>query len=318
MALVHADFVYETSVITGTGSYNLDGAAAGHQGFVAGIGNGNTCWYCAEDEVNWEVGVGTITDGTPDTLARTSILASSNAGASVAWSAGTKHLRCTLPGAITLNKGLATWKNYTANATWSKPAGLKYAMVECVGGGGGGGATNGTTSGSSGGGAGGYARKYIAAASLGATEAVVVGSGGAPTTAGGAGTNGGATTFGTHMTACGGTVGFCSAGILGNQGGSGGAATSGTINVQGGFGGTGFGFGVTASVAGAIAGGGAGGRSFFGGGGGRRLKSTTGASLCGRPGKAWGSGGGGGVAFSASPAGGGAGKGGACIVWEFY
>lgn len=99
MALVHADRVKETSTTTGTGTYSLAGAATGFQTFVAGIGNGNTCLYCAEDGTDWEVGVGTVTDATPDTLARTTILASSNAGGAVNWGAGTRTLFCTLAAA---------------------------------------------------------------------------------------------------------------------------------------------------------------------------------------------------------------------------
>lgn len=95
MALVHKDRVKETSTTTGTGTYTLLGAAAGFQSFSA-IGNGNTCYYCATDGTDWEVGTGTYTSaGT--TLARTAILASSNAGSAVNWAAGTRTIFCDLP-----------------------------------------------------------------------------------------------------------------------------------------------------------------------------------------------------------------------------
>lgn len=94
MALIRADRVKETSTTTGTGTYSLAGAATGFQTFVAGIGSTNTCYYCAENGTDWEVGLGTVTDATPDTLARTRILASSNAGAAVSWGAGTKNVFC--------------------------------------------------------------------------------------------------------------------------------------------------------------------------------------------------------------------------------
>lgn len=97
MALVHADRVKETSTTTGTGTYDLDGAATGFQTFVAGIGTTNTCYYVAEDGTDWEVGIGTVTDATPDTLARTTILASSNSGSAVNWGAGTKNLFVSIP-----------------------------------------------------------------------------------------------------------------------------------------------------------------------------------------------------------------------------
>ncbi len=97
MALVINDRVKETSTTTGTGTYNLAGAVAGFQGFVAGIGNANTTWYAASDGTDWEVGIGTVTDAAPDTLSRDTILQSSNGDAAVSWSAGTKTIVCTLP-----------------------------------------------------------------------------------------------------------------------------------------------------------------------------------------------------------------------------
>ena len=89
--------VKETSTTTGTGTYSLAGTSTGFQTFVAGIGNGNQCYYVAEDGTNWEFGVGTVTDATPDTLARTTILASTNGGAAVNWGGGTRNIFCTFP-----------------------------------------------------------------------------------------------------------------------------------------------------------------------------------------------------------------------------
>lgn len=94
MALVHADRVEETSTTTGTGTYNLGGATVGFRTFVAGIATTNTCYYCVTDGTDWEIGLGTVTDATPDTLARTRILASSNSHAAVNWAAGTRRIFC--------------------------------------------------------------------------------------------------------------------------------------------------------------------------------------------------------------------------------
>jgi hypothetical protein len=77
MALVIADRVKETTTTTGTGTINLAGAVAAFQTFVAGIGTGNTCYYAITSGNNWEIGLGTVTDASPDTLSRTTILASS-------------------------------------------------------------------------------------------------------------------------------------------------------------------------------------------------------------------------------------------------
>lgn len=86
------DRVKETSTTTGTGTYDLAGAVSGFRTFVAGVGNGIACHYVAEMGADWEVGLGTVTDASPDTLSRTRIYASSNAGAAVSWGAGTKTI----------------------------------------------------------------------------------------------------------------------------------------------------------------------------------------------------------------------------------
>lgn len=92
MALVAADRVKETSTTTGTGTYDLAGAESGFRTFVAGVGNGNTCYYVATMGADWEEGLGTVTDASPDTLARTHVIKSSNSDAAVNWGAGTKTL----------------------------------------------------------------------------------------------------------------------------------------------------------------------------------------------------------------------------------
>jgi len=98
MALVVNDRVKETSTTTGTGTFNLAGAVLGFETFVAGIGNSNTTYYSIVNENGeFEVGLGTVTDATPDTLARTTVISSSNSDSAVNFSAGTKDVFCTLP-----------------------------------------------------------------------------------------------------------------------------------------------------------------------------------------------------------------------------
>lgn len=96
MALVLADRVKESSTTTGTGTFTLDGAATGYQTFSAAIGNGNTCYYTIAGQTTneWEVGIGTVG---ASSLARTTILSSSNAGSAVTFSAGTKDVFVTYP-----------------------------------------------------------------------------------------------------------------------------------------------------------------------------------------------------------------------------
>ena len=99
MALVLNDRVKETSTTTGTGTFSLGGAVDGFESFVTGIANSNTTYYAAvnRDANEFEVGIGTVTDASPDTLARTTIISSSNSDSAVDFSAGTKDIFVTLP-----------------------------------------------------------------------------------------------------------------------------------------------------------------------------------------------------------------------------
>lgn len=97
MALVLANRVRETTTTTGTGTVTLAGAVTGYQSFSA-IGNANTTYYCiaGQGTSEWEVGLGTYTSsGT--TLSRDTVLASSNSGSLVSFSAGTKDVFVTYP-----------------------------------------------------------------------------------------------------------------------------------------------------------------------------------------------------------------------------
>jgi len=95
MALVLRDRVKETTATTGTGTYTLAGAMTGFESFGS-VGNSNTTYYGCSDGTNFEVGIGTYTaSGT--TLARTTILQSSNSDNAVNWGSGTKTIFCTLP-----------------------------------------------------------------------------------------------------------------------------------------------------------------------------------------------------------------------------
>ena len=95
MALVIKDRVKESTTTTGTGTYTLAGAEVGFQAFSS-IGDGNTTYYSVTNGGDWEVGIGTYTaSGT--TLARTTILSSSNGGAAVDWAAGGKVIFVTQP-----------------------------------------------------------------------------------------------------------------------------------------------------------------------------------------------------------------------------
>lgn len=92
MPLVIADRVRETSTTTGTGTLTLDGAVTGFRTFSSAIGNTNTCYYTITLGADYEIGVGTVGAGT---LARTTILKSSNSNSAVNFGAGTKDVFAT-------------------------------------------------------------------------------------------------------------------------------------------------------------------------------------------------------------------------------
>jgi hypothetical protein len=104
MALVLADRVRETTTTVGTGTVTLAGAVTGFQSFAV-VGDGNTTYYtiAGQGTSEWEVGIGTYTSsGT--TLARTAVLASSNSGSLVSFSAGTKDVFVTYPADKSVNQ----------------------------------------------------------------------------------------------------------------------------------------------------------------------------------------------------------------------
>jgi hypothetical protein len=113
MALVLADRVKETTTVTGTGAATLLGAATGFQSFAV-VGNTNTTYYTIAGQTGseWEVGIGTYSTTGP-TLTRTTILASSNSGSAVNFSAGTKDVFVTYPAGRSISGG----EGYTENDT---------------------------------------------------------------------------------------------------------------------------------------------------------------------------------------------------------
>ena len=96
MALVVNDRVKETTTTTGTGTVTLGGAVSGFDTFLAGIGNSNTTYYCIQLAAEFEVGLGTLAADS-STLARTTVISSSNSDSAVNFSAGAKNVFCTLP-----------------------------------------------------------------------------------------------------------------------------------------------------------------------------------------------------------------------------
>lgn len=89
-AIQTPDRCKETSTTTGTGTLNLAGAVPGFRTLVGGAGTFKRVHYCIVLGTQWETGVGTVTAGSPDTLTRDFVGASSSGGSLVSFSAGTK------------------------------------------------------------------------------------------------------------------------------------------------------------------------------------------------------------------------------------
>lgn len=197
--------------------------------------------------------------------------------------------------------------------TYTRPANLKYAIVEVQAAGGAGGlaASDGNVGG--GGGGGEYARKIVSAATIGSTQTVYVGPGGKGNVKNtdSVSSDGASASFGSILSAKGGDGGGANANIgSGGNGGTGGSG--GDIQIQGGDGAAGYGKSVTPDLS--I--GGIGGSSQLGGGGANG--SAKGAEDdAGTIGKGYGSGGGGAACQSAG-ANGGDGADGIIIVTEYY
>ena len=126
MALVINDRVRETSTTSGTGTLNLAGIVTGFRTFVAGIGDGNTTYYAIFEEGTnlFEIGLGTVTDATPDTLARDTVLSNSSGNTSkITFSGGTLSVFCTMPASKSV------YLDSSGNPLGAASAGFALAMA---------------------------------------------------------------------------------------------------------------------------------------------------------------------------------------------
>jgi hypothetical protein len=108
-----ADRVKDSTTTTGTGTITITNTApTGFRTFASVMETGGNCYYCIAHQTldEWEVGYGTLASST--TFTRSRILSSSNAGAAVNFSAGTKDVFMTVPATIVQNRG-SVWA--TAN-----------------------------------------------------------------------------------------------------------------------------------------------------------------------------------------------------------
>ena len=126
MALVINDRVRETSTTSGTGTLNLAGAVTGFKTFVSGIGTGNTTYYAIFEEGTnlFEIGLGTVTDATPDTLARDTVLSNSSGNTSkITFSGSTLSVFCTMPASKSV------YLDSSGNPVGAASAGFALAMA---------------------------------------------------------------------------------------------------------------------------------------------------------------------------------------------
>ena len=126
MALKVGDRVKHSATTTGTGTFTLGSAPVGFQTAGSVLSDGDTTYYTIQHATanEWEVGLGTYTaSGT--TLARTTVLTSSNSGSAVDFSAGDKDVFITLPADKSIyldGSGNATALGTIASGTWQGTA----------------------------------------------------------------------------------------------------------------------------------------------------------------------------------------------------
>ena len=112
------DRVQEQTSTTGTGTIDLGGAINKYDTFVSRLASGEETYYCivhVDDLDEWEIGIGTFTDATPDTLSRTTVLRSSNGDALVNFSAGQKEVF--IPAVAGILMGTRSWQQAVRVAT---------------------------------------------------------------------------------------------------------------------------------------------------------------------------------------------------------
>ena len=117
-----ADRVFETTITQGTGELSLLGAQNGFRAFRDAFADGATVFYLI-DQVStaWEVGIGTLTEASPDRLSRDTIITSSTGGGAVNFGGGTKNVLCVEPAAV-LN-GVPAGFSGTSRPIWVRGGG---------------------------------------------------------------------------------------------------------------------------------------------------------------------------------------------------
>jgi len=110
MAHKALDRVKEAASTSGTGAFTLAGAASGFRTFASQLADADTTWYCAVNDTQWEVGLGTKSGAA---LQRTTVLATSVGTTALVNFTAAPTVFATLPAsALNLDRpALIAWKN---------------------------------------------------------------------------------------------------------------------------------------------------------------------------------------------------------------
>lgn len=97
MAMKFPPRIKETTSITGTGDYILDGAASGYSEFSRFLSDQDTTFYCCTDGVEWEMAVGRY-DSATNAIQRINIYSGdTSTGTIIDWGAGAKDIFIIFP-----------------------------------------------------------------------------------------------------------------------------------------------------------------------------------------------------------------------------
>lgn len=139
MAHITEDRVLETAVPVATTAFTLAGAVTGFRTFSSQLVTNDTCFYVAQEvdangtpTGNWENGLGTLSAA--NTLTRTTVLESSNAGAAVTFGAGTIQVAIGLLAmrSVQYDNNLAVWLQAATAEPPTPPAGNLYLYARTI------------------------------------------------------------------------------------------------------------------------------------------------------------------------------------------
>jgi len=137
--IVLKDRIKEISHSTGTGNFQLDGAATGYSAFSGIVPFNSTVFYCIRDNSNYEVGSGQLLTSGSDAVISRYPYQSTNSNNRVNFGAGVKEVFVTYPGKYSVisalpndtqpaKSGIPFWNNahtlnYDSNFIWDSTRG---------------------------------------------------------------------------------------------------------------------------------------------------------------------------------------------------